>query len=85
MKRPDSVGQSDSNQLLCMLSCVERWGSDSISKKVGTLKLRLCVMLKPMSEHLVWGRLPPRSVQSVGSTMVIEPRTSRCVHRIIRK
>ncbi len=37
--------------------------------------------LQPMSEHLVWGRLPPGSVLSVGSTVVIEPSTSRCVHR----
>lgn len=39
--------------------------------------------LRPMSEHLVWGRLPPGSVLSVRSTVVIEPSTSRCVHRSV--
>lgn len=34
-----------------------------------------------MSEHLVWGRLPPGLKLSVGSTVVIEPSKSRCVHR----
>uniref|UniRef100_A0A3B1JCD7 ribonuclease H n=1 Tax=Astyanax mexicanus TaxID=7994 RepID=A0A3B1JCD7_ASTMX len=36
-----------------------------------------------MSEHLVWARLPPSSTLSIGSTVVIEPTTSRCVHRNI--
>ncbi len=81
VNRPDSVIQSDNSQFLRMLSCTERWRGDSIPDKVGTLRLRSSVTLKPMSEHLVWGRLPPGSVLSVGSTVVIEPSTSRCVHR----
>lgn len=48
---------------------------------VGTLRLKSSVTLQPMSEHLVWGRLPPGPVLSAGSTVVIEPSTSRCVHR----
>lgn len=52
-----------------------------IPDKVGTLRLRSAVTLQPRSEHLVWGRLPPGSVLSVWSTVVIEPSTSRCLHR----
>ncbi len=75
VNRPDSVIQSDNSQFLRMLSCTERWRGDSIPDKVGTLRLRSSVTLQPMSEHLVWGRLPPGSVLSVGSTVVIEPST----------
>lgn len=77
MNRSDSVIQSDNSQFLRMLSCVERWQGDSIPDRVGTLKLRSSVTLQPMSEHLVWGRLPTGSVLSVGSTVFIEPSTSR--------
>lgn len=79
--KPDSTVQSDNAQFLRMLSGIERWRGDLIPDKVGTLRLRSSVTLQPRSEHLVWGRLPPGSVLSVGSTVVIEPSTSRCVHR----
>lgn len=81
VKRPDSIVQSENGQFLRMLSCIERWRGDSIPDRVGTLRLRSAVTLQPRSEHLVWGRLPPGSVLSVGSTVVIEPSTSRCAHR----
>lgn len=78
VKRPDLTVQSENGQFLRMLSCIERWRGDSIPDKVGTLRVRSALTLQPRSEHLVWGCLPPGSVLSVGSTVVIEPITSHC-------
>lgn len=36
------------------------------------MRLKKAVMLQPMRENLVWGRLPQDSEVSVGSTVVIE-------------
>ncbi|KAL1277366.1 hypothetical protein QQF64_024039 [Cirrhinus molitorella] len=81
LDKPDQSIQSEDCQFLRMLSSIERWRGSNIPDKVGTLKSKSAVVLQPMSEHLVWGRLPPGLKLSVGSTVVIEPSTSRCVHR----
>lgn len=81
LDKPDQSNESGDCQFLRMLSSIERWRGSMIPDMVGTLKSKSAVVLQPMSEHLVWGRLPPGSKLSVGSTVVIEPSTSRCVHR----
>lgn len=81
LDKPDQTNQSEDCQFLRMLSSIERWRGSTIPDKVGTLKSRSAVVLQPRSEHLVWGRLPPGLKLSVGSTVMVEPSTSRCVHR----
>uniref|UniRef100_A0A8C2HN42 ribonuclease H n=1 Tax=Cyprinus carpio TaxID=7962 RepID=A0A8C2HN42_CYPCA len=81
LDKPDQSSHSEDCQFLRMLSSIERWRGSAIPDKVGTLKSKSVVVLQPMSEHLVWGRLPPGLKLSVGSTVIIEPSTSRCVHR----
>lgn len=81
LDKPDQSKQSEDCQFLRMLSSIERWRGSTIPDKVGTLKSKSAVVLQPMSEHLVWGWLPPGLKLSVGSTVVIEPSTSHCVHR----
>ncbi|KAJ8349270.1 hypothetical protein SKAU_G00244000 [Synaphobranchus kaupii] len=81
--QPDGECQEDSSQFIHLLSNLERWRGDSVPDKVGTLKLKSAVTLLPMTEHLVWGRLPPKCRISAGSTVLVEPSTSRCVGRNI--
>ncbi|KAG1933867.1 interleukin-1 receptor accessory protein-like 1-A [Pimephales promelas] len=81
LDKPDQSNPSEDCQFLRMLSSIERWRGNVIPDMVGTLKSKSAVVLQPMSEHLVWGRLPPGLKLSVGSTVVIEPSKSRCVHR----
>lgn len=81
--QPDAACPEDSSQFVRLLSNLERWRGDSIPDKVGTLKLKSAVTLSPRSEHLVWGRLPANCQISAGSTVLVEPTTSRCVHRSI--
>ena len=49
--------------------------------KVGTVKLRQCVVLELLCEHLVWGKLPASAPISVGSTVVVEATQSRAKPR----
>ncbi|KAL7841509.1 hypothetical protein SRHO_G00252000 [Serrasalmus rhombeus] len=79
MSKPDNSCQSTNSQFLRLLSNLERWRGETIPDKIGTVKLKSAVTLKPLSEHLVWARLPPDSKLSIGSTVVIEPSTPRCV------
>lgn len=77
-------GQTDDHcQFLSLLSNTERWRGDGIPDKVGTVKVKSCVTLKPRSEHLVWGKLPESAVISVGSTVVVEPTQSKARPRHI--
>ncbi|KAI2647631.1 Retrovirus-related Pol polyprotein from transposon gypsy [Labeo rohita] len=59
LDKPDQSIQSEDCQFLHMLSSVERWRGSTIPDKVGKLKSKSAVVLQPMSEHLVWGRLSP--------------------------
>ncbi|KAL6456481.1 hypothetical protein MHYP_G00350250 [Metynnis hypsauchen] len=77
MSKPDTPCQSTNSQFLRLLSNLERWRGETIPDKIGTVKLKSAVTLKPLGEHLVWARLPPGSKLSVGSTVVVEPSTSR--------
>ncbi len=83
VSKPDAPCQSDSSQFLRLLSNLERWRGESIPDRVGTLKLKSAVTLQPMTEHLVWGRLPTGTVLSAGSTVLVEPCASPCVNKQI--
>lgn len=50
---PDNGQPDDHCQFLSLLSNTERWRGDYIPDKVGTVKVKSCVTLKPQSEHLV--------------------------------
>lgn len=71
--QPDSSQQQEAGEFIRFLANLERWRGDEIPDKVGTVKLKKAVTLEPMSEHVVWGRLPPGTKLSAGSTVVVEP------------
>lgn len=68
---------SDCDQFLDMLSCTTRWKSEDVPDKIGPLKLPHAVTLEPQQEHLVWGRLSSKVPMSPGSTVIVEPCSSR--------
>ncbi len=69
---------------LFILANLERWRGEEIPDKVGTVRLEKATTLEPMTEHAAWGRLPPGTKLSVGSTFVVEPTTSHCMpHNIL--
>ncbi|CAF91604.1 unnamed protein product, partial [Tetraodon nigroviridis] len=51
--------------------------------KIGTVKLRQAVTLLPRQEYVVWGKLPPSALVSPGSTVIVEPSSSRSSPRNI--
>ncbi|XP_037828975.1 uncharacterized protein LOC108247133 isoform X2 [Kryptolebias marmoratus] len=51
--------------------------------KVGTAKLKRSVTLQPLTEHLVWAKLPTSDVSLVGCSVIIEPTQSKCRPRQI--
>ncbi|KAK0150870.1 hypothetical protein N1851_008033 [Merluccius polli] len=78
----DQVPVEERN-LLQLLNTVETWRGDECPDKVGTVKLKHAVTLEPLTEHLVWGRLPTYLHLSAGSTVVVEPSESRTVPRSV--
>lgn len=74
---PNNGQTDDHNQFLSLLSNTERWRGDYIPDRVGTVKVKSCVTLKPQSEHLIWGKLLESAVMSAGSTVVVEPTKSK--------
>ncbi|KAK0147322.1 hypothetical protein N1851_013258 [Merluccius polli] len=78
----DQVPVEERN-LLQLLNTVETWRGDEYPDKVGTVKLKHAVTLEPLTEHLVWGRLPTYLHLSAGSTVVVEPSESRTVPRSV--
>lgn len=54
-----------------------------VPDKIGTVKLIQAVTLLPKHEHLVWGRLPATVPMSPGSTVVVEPTSSRAMPRSV--
>lgn len=67
----------DCEQFLQLLSCSSRWLGPEVPDKVGTVKLQQAVTLLPQKEHIVWGKLPPSAPVSPGSTVIVEPTSSR--------
>lgn len=70
-------------QFLGMMSCTTRWRGDEVPDTIGTVKLPSAVTLLPQREYLVWGRLPCNVPLSLGSTVIIEPCTSKARPRDI--
>ena len=73
-----SNAQDKLPQLLSMLSSSNGREGGAVSCRIGTAKLKRCVNLQPMSEHLVWAKLPAPDVSAVGNTVIIEPTQSKC-------
>ncbi|KAJ8396768.1 hypothetical protein AAFF_G00013670 [Aldrovandia affinis] len=59
------------------MSCTTRWRGDKVPERIGTVKLPRAVTLLPQQEHIVWGRLPCNVPVSPGSTVIVEPCTSK--------
>lgn len=68
-------------QFLEMMASLTRWRGVDVPDKVGTVKLTQAVTLQPKQEYLLWGRLPSNAPTSPGSTVVVEPTSSKCVPR----
>ena len=74
---PVDIADDDCSQFLSLLSNSVKWRGGPMPDKIGTIKLRQSVILEPLCEHLVWGKLPASASLSVGSTVVVEPTQSR--------
>lgn len=72
---------SDVEKFLSMFTGVECWKGCEVPDKIGTVKLTQAVTLLPKHEHLVWGRLPANAPMSPGSTVVVEPTSSKAMPR----
>ncbi|KAI3368288.1 hypothetical protein L3Q82_008000 [Scortum barcoo] len=68
-------------RFLEMMAGLTRWRGENIPDKVGTVKLTQAVTLQPKKEYLLWGRLPGNAPMSPGSTVMVEPTTSKCAPR----
>lgn len=77
LDRPVNVVDSECYEFLSLLSNCEKWKGGPMPEKVGTVKLRESVVLEPLCEHLVWGKLPDSAPISVGSTVIVEASQSR--------
>ena len=60
-----------------------RWRGEELPNKIGTVKLRQSVILLARQEHLVWGKLPKYTPMSPGSTVIVEPTSSKSMQRNI--
>lgn len=73
----------DCEQFLQLLSFVTRWSGPELPEKVGTVRLQQAITLSPQQEYLVWGKLPGSAPISPGSSVVVEPTSSRSAPRDI--
>lgn len=73
----------DTSQFLDMMAGLTRWQGVDTPNKIGTVKLTQAVTLLARHEYLVWGRLPKNSPMSPGSTVVVEPTSSKSMPRNI--
>ncbi|XP_076848086.1 uncharacterized protein LOC143493505 [Brachyhypopomus gauderio] len=73
----------DHEHFLDMMSCTIRWRGEDIPDRIGTVRLPRAVTLLPKCEHLVWGKLPSNVPVSPGSTVIVEPSTSKSTPRDI--
>lgn len=81
LSNPDESRGKETEMFLDLLANLQRWKGDKIPNKIGTVKLRQCVTLLPRHEHLIWGKLPNAVSISVGSTVMVEPTTSKAAQR----
>lgn len=61
----NSAQSAELPHLVSLLSFSDEWENGAIPHKIGTAKLKRCVTLRPMSEHLVWAKLPAFDVSAV--------------------
>lgn len=59
-----------------MMAGLTRWREGDVPDKVGQ-----AVTLQPQQEYLLWGRLPSNVPMSPGSTVMVEPTSSKCFPR----
>ena len=76
-----SINQGNYDHFLECVSNVGKWSSGPLPDKIGTAKLKRSVTLQPQSEHLVWARIPSHCKLTPGSTVIVEPSTSRSMPR----
>lgn len=74
-------GNAECEEFLELLGCTSRWSGSTRPEKLGSVKLRQAVTLLPRCKHLVWGKLPGNAHISPGSTVIVEPTTSRSAPR----
>ncbi len=67
----------DVSQFLDMMAGLTRWQGTKTPSKIGTVKLTQAVTLLAKHEYLVWGRLPKNTPMSPGSTVIVEPTSSK--------
>ena len=73
----------ESEQFLDLMANTSRWRGEELPNKIGTVKLRQSVILLARQEHLVWGKLPKDTPMSPGSTVIVEPTSSKSMPRNI--
>lgn len=67
------VNGTQNCELPHLISLLSQTESNTAPVRIGTAKLKRSVTLQPMSEHLVWAKLPTLDASAVGSTVIIEP------------
>ncbi|KAI4905797.1 hypothetical protein NFI96_024895 [Prochilodus magdalenae] len=74
---------SDAAHFLDMMTGLSRWREKETPNKIGTVKLTQAVTLLAKQEHLVFGKLPADAPVSPGSTVAVEPTSSKSMPRNI--
>lgn len=70
-------------QFLDLMANTSRWRGEEMPDKIDTVRLKQSVTLLAIQEHLVWGKLPVGTPMSPGSTLVVEPTSSKSMPRNI--
>lgn len=70
-------------QFLDLMANSSQWTGDELPDRIGTVKLQQSVTLLARQEHLVWGKLPKNAHMSPGSTVLVEPTSSKSMPRNI--
>lgn len=63
--------------LLSLLSHADQYNKGTLPDELGSAKLKKSVTLQPMTEHLLWAKLPATNISAVGSSVLVEPTQSR--------
>ncbi|KAI3354733.1 hypothetical protein L3Q82_004566 [Scortum barcoo] len=70
-------------QFLGLMANASRWRGEELPEKIGTVKLQQSITLLTRQEHLVWDKLPKNAPMSLGSTVIVEPTSSKSMPRNI--
>lgn len=68
-------------QFLDLLANSSRWRAEEIPDKIGSVKLQQSVTLLARQEQLAWGKLPKNTPVSSGSSVIVEPTSSKFMPR----